>query len=108
MKATTDRSALQHVIREMKKRGWNVRSVDNGGGYVKMAGKGETEILDEALASDDARIRFESAEGDHRHTILIVLGNSPWEIVADWGYAVGDTDGFDAAMNAVTDELEEF
>jgi hypothetical protein len=93
----TERGAIQKLVRHAKAHGWSVPSVDDGGEEVPC--KSEKDVLDTVFSVDMSRIYFEK-EGNV-HSALIVLGNSPDEVVADWGYSEGDADGFNAMMEAL-------
>lgn len=62
----------------------------------------ETETLDAVFAVDYSAIGFE--KGKEHHTVQIVLGNGV-DCIPDWNYTAGDPDGFNAAMERITDDL---
>lgn len=41
-----------------------------------------------------------------RHSVLLVCGNGE-DIISDWSYSEGDSDGFNACMNAFCKKLDE-
>jgi hypothetical protein len=68
------------------------------------------EAMELVFNLDEASVRFWvpalrlSKERAKWHGVLIVLGNSPEEIVSDWNYFADDRDGFNAAMDAFDSE----
>ena len=66
---------------------------------------GSKSVMEVCFDLDEAWVTF-CNEADDNHTIFLVFGNSPNEIVADWGFAVDDPDGFDAAITAATDAIQ--
>lgn len=101
----TERGNLQKLIRQMKARGFVVSSVFDGEGTTHKF-PNEADTLDAIFAVDESSLRFRKSLPDgtygKRHGVLVVLGNSPEEVCADWNYSEGDADGFGAAMDAIT------
>ena len=52
-------------------------------------------------AVTDARRRAKEAARNAEHGVLLIGGNGV-DVISDWGYSTDDTDGFNAAMEAVT------
>lgn len=97
-------TALRYLIEQLKQAGWTPISTFDGGEHVK--GTTEKATLDTVFSVDESTITFQ--KGDERHGVLIVLGNSPGEVVADYGMAGGpDAAGWNALMDRVCDEMME-
>lgn len=82
---TTDRGALQQVIRALKAAGWVPSKVDNGEDVIKTPN--ETSMLAEIFAVDmcHAFFRRESeGPGGALGYLFVVLGNDPEEVIADY------------------------
>ena len=99
----------QHVvwffIHHMLDKGWKLVDVDDG--------DDDTTVRDMAHAMetiynlDECWLRFKMQSGPHRgkkHSVYLVMGNAPDEVIADWGYTDGDADGFNAAVSAFKPE----
>lgn len=109
--AKTERGEVQRILRGLKAEGWYPARVADGEGVVARAGKplpymGEAETLEAIMSVEMCNVLMvKYVKGEKvGHIILIVLGNSPEEVVADWGFADGDPDGFDALMDKLTGE----
>lgn len=88
-----ERRIVANLIAHMERAGWKVQGVHDGDGFDKAdTMKAAMELI---FNLDLARLYFE--KGDDEHGVLLVLGND-LDIVSDWGYSEGDTDGFNAAM----------
>ncbi len=55
-------------------------------------------VMELVFNLDEASVHFARPDG-FSHAVLLVLGNGE-DIVSDWNYTRGDTDGFSAAMDA--------
>jgi hypothetical protein len=75
--------------------------VNNGDGYEVTLDRAA--VLSEALSCDEAHIRFHARANEKRAWVYIVLGNSPSELMSDYGIV---SDEFDKALEAVSDALE--
>lgn len=93
-----ERMMIRKLVRTMKKAGWVAVSVYDGEEHVRC--KTEAEVMDNVFGVDEAGIRFQNEAGN-RHSAAIVLGNDGYDCIADWGYAEGDPDGFNALMETV-------
>lgn len=99
----TERGVLQSLIRYMKPRGFELLGVNDGEETVKTSN--EKDALDTVFSVDESWMIFRK-QGFTRHSVYVVLGNSPEEVVADWGYKEGDPDGWDKAMEAWYDTVD--
>lgn len=96
----------------MQERGFRPYAVNNGDGFVKTEKDKlcQQEIItltvEEATACDEASIRLHAPDNSF-FTALIVLGNEPHELVAD--YTSRDTEtgkAFDAAITEWSESME--
>lgn len=78
---TTDRGALQQVIRALLAAGVTLDRVYDGEEDIPV--KNETEALDAIFAVDLAWLHVNLADGSTGY-LFAVLGNSPEEVVADY------------------------
>lgn len=93
----TERGVVQGLIRHLKAQGFALAYANDGEEIMKAPN--EKLALDTVFSVDESWLGFKS-EGNKSHSVYIVLGNSPEEAIADWGYSEGDADGFDKAMEA--------
>lgn len=77
---TTERGAVQQVIRAVRDSGWEMTFVYDGGEDVPV--RTEPEAIEAIFAVDDAFLNFEK-DGE-TGWVRFVLGNSPEEVAADW------------------------
>lgn len=104
-----ERKVVRHLIREMKKAGWEIAHVDDGGDQIK--NPNETQAMDAVFSVDESWIRFKC--GSMQRTVFIVLGNDGWDCICD--YATSDPgnpeDDFEKVMkeqvDPYTDKLSE-
>lgn len=92
---------IRSLIRRLKREGWRPTRVNDGGDELISVAT-ERQALDAIFSVDEAALGF--SKGSAHHSVYIVLGNGG-DCIADWGYAAGDVDGFDAVMDRITDEL---
>jgi len=107
---------VRHLIREMKKGGWDVYAVNDGEEFQKL--KGEKKALEAAFAVDEASIYFENKSLPLRledgtmdcvgHHAYLVFGNDGYDVVADWSYSENENDTFNSIMEANSDYAERF
>lgn len=106
-----ERKIVRKMIREAKKIGFEVYGVDDGGDVLEKVSS-EKEAMEAIFAVDEARLAFRGWFNDRAvyHVALLILdnGNMGADVIADYGYAEGDPDGFDAMMNRVCDYAQQF
>lgn len=81
---TTDRGAIQQVIRALIAGGWALHEVDNGEEEVRVTS--ETKALEEITAVDESHLfvyRDDPTAGMQSAWLFFVLGNDPEEVVND-------------------------
>lgn len=111
-----ERRVFAALVQHMEANGFVLHSVFDGDEETIVATK--QEAMELVFNLDEASVRFMPrvnasgavngrGKGSHRtwHGVLIVLGNSPEEIVSDWNYFEDDRDGFDVVMEAFNSEL---
>ena len=105
-----ERKIVRHLIRTMKKHGWNVIAVDDGGDEWEQT-KTETEAMDAVFSVDESSIKFHKKIGSvgMTHSACIVLGNDGYDCIADHSYS--DKDEFakimESEVDAYVENLEE-
>lgn len=75
-------TAIMETLADSGYRLVNVHDSEEWMGRDEAAEATNAEILDWAMAADMGAIRYMDTHGE-RFTLHLVLGNSPWEIVAD-------------------------
>jgi hypothetical protein len=93
-----DRLVVANLIAHMERRGWHLHSVYDGEETTRVATA--KEAMELVFNLDEASLRFDKGSRETRHGAALVMGNSGYDVVSDWSYAVGDTDGFSADMDA--------
>lgn len=101
-----ERRIVWNLILHMARHGWEPRAVCDGEGMTYPKGDA-IKTMEAVFAVDEAAIGFcpivehgtKYRETKCAHDVVIVLGNGE-DCIADWGYAEGDGDGFNAAMDA--------
>lgn len=81
-----DESGIRQTIRALKRAGWDVFAVNNGGEDDEPVNT-ESEAIEEATASDEAYLYVrERAGGPGGDTAFVrfVLGNMPYEVICDY------------------------
>jgi hypothetical protein len=94
-----EKRIVRRLVRELKKAGFAVDSVWDGGEYVKTST--EESVLDAVFSVGLSTIHFDAGKGANgkSHGVAIVCGNG-YDCLSDWH--VSDAD-FDAAVQRVTD-----
>lgn len=93
-----ERFIFWNLCRHLAAFGWSPHIIDDGDTRTRV--RNDARSAAELLFNlDEARAVFIDASGN-RHAVALVLGNSPAELVADYGFTDGDADGFAAAMEA--------
>lgn len=102
-----ERTVVRDLIAHLSVAKFIAIGVDNGEEYITT--RVTSEVMDHVFSVDEAMINFESVMNSKQHSVFIVLGNADdgSEVIADWNYSDGDADGFDKAMNAFIDTLNE-
>jgi len=104
-KDSEDLKVLGSLIAKMKKREWLVHSFDDGDEVYEKPSRRFAKMMASNL--DEYRVRFYKEENPGcSHTVLMINGNKPFEVISDWSFTREDPDGFDKAMDEVTDEIE--
>lgn len=98
-----ERKALWSILGDMADKGWTAYRT-NDGERIEAHTDPES-VMEVCFNLDEVRVGFRNEAGD-KHNIFLVFGNSPNEIVCDWGFTDGDPDGFDAAISAATDAIQ--
>jgi len=82
-----ERKVVRHLIRTMKKHGWIITRIDDGGDPDEdTIDPNEEQAMDAVFAVDAAAIYFHKAFGEKRgatHHVQIILGNDGYDAIAD-------------------------
>lgn len=92
MKTYNWKTPVRSLLRTLQKHGLTPIAVDNGDGWVETATTAQA--VEEIVATDESRLAVFTPCG-RRATLLLVLGNEPCEIVADYA----DLEVIDAAVD---------
>lgn len=92
---------VANLIHHLEQAGFKVMSVDDG--EEDNCVSNMKEAMELIFNLDEARL-WVKKEGTEQHVIMLIMGND-LDIICDYSYAEGDTDGFDALMNDFDTEL---
>lgn len=81
--AHTDAAAITRLLTGLQTLGWQVYAVDDGEGAENCKGETVKQTVDRVTAVEDARVYLSKGDLGHRACMYFVLGNSPWEVMAD-------------------------
>jgi lipid-binding SYLF domain-containing protein len=84
-KPTDDESALRALLADILARGYSV-SVYDGGGWPVKRSRDASAIFEAASAVEEASLKIGGAAGETLGTFLIVFGNCPDELIADYSW----------------------
>ena len=98
-----ERKALWSILGDMADKGWTAYRTNDGD--RNEAHTDDKSVMEVCFNLDECWVTFRN-EACITHTIFLVFGNSPNEIVADWGFTVGDPGRFDPAITAATDAIQ--
>lgn len=103
-----ERKVVRHLIRTMKKHGWVITRINDGGEPDEdTIDPNETEAMEAVFAVDEATIYFHKAFGEKKgmtHFAMIVLGNDGYDAIADHSASKAHAmDDFVAVMEGEVD-----
>lgn len=90
---------VRALMVELESNGWRVAEVEDGEVQADVQSINEAMSLVEDV--DYSVLVFKNSAGAW-HSVTVILGNSPAEVIADWSFHIGDPDGFDALLGRVT------
>jgi hypothetical protein len=100
-----EQKVVRHLVRSMKKAGWDAYRVNDGGEVIKT--ETEKDVMDTVFSVDESWIRFRKiiANGEKLIKVAyIVLGNDGWDCICD--HHLSDPgcaeDDFEKVMEAVS------
>lgn len=78
-----ERAVVRSVIRALRQAGFELGYHD-GEELVAPMGSNEAALMAEVQSTDEARLYFRDDVREVRGSIVLVYGNSPWEVCSDW------------------------
>jgi hypothetical protein len=84
-KPDDDESALRALIADILERGYSV-SVNDGEAWPVKRSRDASAIFEAANAVEEATLKIRDAAGESLGTLLIVFGNCPDELIADYSW----------------------
>lgn len=91
---------VRQLIQTLDQHGWQITDVNDGDEWTG-TGEGAFDLISDL---DIVWVAF--TKGEVTHTVMLVFGNSPAEVVADYGFTEGDADGFAALIESITASWE--
>lgn len=110
-----ERKVVRHLIREMKKAGWIITRINDGGEPDEdIIDPNETEAMDAVFSVDESTIYFRkklmlNPPTAKTHYATIILGNDGYDCIAD--HSCGSThpmDDFEKVMDQVQEYADKF
>lgn len=101
-----ERKVIRHLIRTMKKHGWIISYINDGGEEDEnIVSPNESEALDAVFSVDESTIAFRKQVGKKGVTcfVQIILGNDGWDCISDYTF----TDEFEKIMREEVDPYAE-
>jgi hypothetical protein len=84
-KPTDDESALRALLADILARGYSV-SVNDGEAWPVKRSRDAAAVFEAASAVEEASLRIYSEAGETFGTFLIIFGNCPDELIADYSW----------------------
>jgi len=95
-------------VNHLQRAGYVLRYADNGEERDHLAhlepSKAKKLAVENLTACDEGWLRL--AKGEERYTLFLVLGNEPFELVADYTYRSDIPDAMDSILSAWSDKWE--
>lgn len=98
--AHPEKHALFKVLQGLASQGWSVGYVNDGMERIDASGKSFAEVIEDAAAVDQAWLWFRKSAEDGVGSIMLVWGNSPIELIADYTTSHGFEQAVDAALRS--------
>lgn len=100
-----EKAVVRALVDHCGKFGWHAVEVNDGGDEPAIevpyaTGLNGDQVVEHVFAVDEAKVYFSNGQM-RRHWVLIVLGNPPEEVIADYSYAAPESlthDDFDKVM----------
>ena len=91
-KPISDMAGIRQTIRTLKKEGWYLEYVEDGGDeYVKVSNS-ELKAIEAIMAVGDSFLLVsKDGSGTFSQWVRFVLGNSPEEVICDYTMGLDDT-----------------
>jgi hypothetical protein len=83
IRITLEKRVLRFTAKSLIAKGWKLVSVDNGEERVKVSTI--KEMIEQVFSVDDSYIFFTKDNEPGSMYLFVVLGNSPWEVISDFG-----------------------
>lgn len=104
-----EKKVVRHLIREMKKAGWSIAKINDGGDFDEdILHPNETEAMDTVFSVDESTIFF--SKGELIRHAYIVLGNDGYDCIADHSCSNPklEEDDFEKVMDEVQEYADKF
>ena len=104
-----ERKVIRRLIREMKKAGWSIAKINDGGEPDEdILHPNETVAMETVFSVDESTIYF--SKGELIRTAIIILGNDGYDCIADHSCSNHALvyDNFEEVMNEVQEYADKF
>jgi len=104
-----ERKVVRHLIREMKKAGWSIAKINDGGEPDEdILHPNETEAMDTVFSVDESTIYF--SKGELIRCAVIILGNDGYDCITDNSCSNPklEEDDFEKVMDQVQEYADKF
>ena len=99
-----ERQAVFNLLTHASHNAWHVQYVDYGDERVLCLGRGDKFVMEQVFAVDECMLIFQ--KNGKTCWVRIILGNSPEDVVADWGVPRNDIECFNDMMEEFIQENE--
>lgn len=102
MSIEQEKAGLAKIIDHMKAAGWVPYKLCDGEEFEPIQpGSATAEVVEACCATDEATLYFNTEPGRMGHSVFLVWGNSPSELIADNSMGHGFDVALDEALRAV-------
>lgn len=100
-----DTEAVHFLLKTLDAEGWKIIKIDDGGEVFVEPDNPITDPAGIILSVDSSDVVIRHRDGEVA-TLMIVLGNAPWELVADYGASAKDFPTVEIKLDSILDKLE--
>ncbi len=98
-----ERKIICHLFATAANGGWTLKYVDDGEDHIKVSSAWNAVDILDGLA-EYADVFF--VKNGNEHGVRLIFGNDI-DVISDWTYQYGDTDGFNKLMDCVLEWINE-
>lgn len=100
-----DTEAVHFLLKTLDAEGWSIVQIDDGGEVFVEPDNPITDPAGIILSVDESQLTIRHRDGD-LVVLMIVLGNAPWELVADYAASAKNFPAMEIKMASILDKIE--